>query len=144
MVLIVAFRETKKRANGSVIKYLKGDPDPALVAVLLEDSAACLGVIFALLGIVLSHVTGYSIWDAVGTISIALLLGVIAVWLVRLNSRFLVGRGLHQDEISKVSGLVDQRDYIEGVDHLHSESIGPGRYELQLELDSDEDALVKV
>lgn len=142
-VLMIAFRETKKRASGSILSYLKDDPDPALVAVLLEDSAACLGVLFALFGIGLSHLTGSSIWDAIGTIAIAILLGVIAVWLVRLNARFLVGRGLHQDELSKVSGLVAEHKFIEGLDHLHSESIGPGRYELQLELDFDEDELVK-
>lgn len=143
IVLFVAYKETKKRAEGSILDYLKGDPDPGLVAVLLEDSAACLGVIFALLGMGMSHWTGSSLWDAIGTILIALLLGCIAVWLVRLNSRFLVGRGLDDEKLSKINQLMMRREYVEGLDHLHSESIGPGQYEMQLELDFDEDELVK-
>ncbi|MAD60758.1 MAG: hypothetical protein CMH49_04465 [Myxococcales bacterium] len=142
-VLWVALKEAKKQANGSLMSYLRDDPDPALVAVLLEDSAACLGIIFAFFGMALTHWTGLMIWDAIGTLLIALLLGVIAIWLVKLNSLFLVGKGLNPATLAEVNQVLAQQEYIEGVSHLNSESIGPGKYEIQLDLDFDEDALVK-
>ena len=142
-VLWVAYKETKNQANGSVIKYLRSDPDPALVAVLLEDSAACIGICFAFIGMALSHITGHIFWDAIATLLIGLLLGLIAVWLVRLNMQFLVGKGLTPQDLSKVHSLVNRQDYIEGIFHINSESIGPGKYEIQLDLDFDEEELVK-
>ncbi len=142
-VLLVALKEAKKQANGSLITYLKDDPDPALVAVLLEDSAACLGIIIAFLGMALSYLTGSMIWDAIGTLFIGLLLGVIASWLVKLNSQFLVGKGLNPEVLEEVNQMIRQQGYIEGISHINSESIGPGKYEIQLDLDFDEDTLVK-
>lgn len=142
-VLIVAVKEAKKQADGQLIDYLKNDPDPALVAVLLEDSAACLGIIFAFIGMALSHATGLVIWDIIGTLLIGLLLGVIATWLVRLNSQLLVGKGLTPEAMQQISHVIAEQDYIEGVTHFNTESIGHGKYEMQLDLDFDEDLLVK-
>ena len=143
-VLIVAYREARGKAGDTpIIEYLKDRGDPALIAVLLEDSAACLGVCFALFGIGMSVWTGSSLWDAIGTILIAFLLGLIAVWLVMLNARLLVGRGLHLEDIERVDQTIRKNDFVEEVDRLHSEAIGAGRFELHLDLDLDEDALVK-
>ena len=114
---------------------MQDDLDPALVAVLLEDSAACLGIIFAFLGMILTNWTGMMIWDAIGTLLIAILLGVIAVWLVKLNSQFLVGKGLTPATLAEVNQVIAQQEYIEGISHLNSESIGPGKYEIQLDLE---------
>lgn len=44
--------------------------DPSAVAVLLEDSAAVTGVILAATALGLSHITGNSIYDAIGSIAI--------------------------------------------------------------------------
>lgn len=142
-VFWVALKEARKQAKGSLANYLQDDPDPALVAVLLEDSAACLGIIFAFLGMILTNWTGMMIWDAIGTLLIATLLGVIAIWLVKLNSQFLVGKGLTPATLAEVNQVIAQQEYIEGISHLNSESIGPGKYEIQLDLDFNEDNLVK-
>lgn len=44
--------------------------DPTAVAVLLEDSAAVTGVLLAATALGLSHITGNSIYDAIGSIAI--------------------------------------------------------------------------
>ena len=143
-VFFVALRAAKRQARDlPMMTYLKSDADPALLAVLLEDGAACLGIILAFMGIALTHYTGLHIWDTMGTLVIGLLLGGIAVWLVKINARLLVGRGLKPEDMKRISDHMNQQPYIENLDHAHSEAIGPGRFELQLELDFDEDQLVK-
>ena len=143
-VLIIAYRSARRLAGDEpLVDFLKHRAEPALVAVLLEDSAACLGVLFAFFGLGMSSLTGSTIWDAIGTILIALLLGVIALWLVSLNARFLVGRGLQAAELGRVSETMQQHQFIEQIDHVHSEAIGAGRFELHLDVDFDEDELVK-
>ena len=72
-------------------EYIKTQADPSAVAVLLEDSATCVGVLIALTRLTLAHLTGNVLWDAVATISIGLLLGTVAVWLITRNHAIWIG-----------------------------------------------------
>ena len=58
------------------------------------DSAACFGVVIALVAILLSKITGHAYWDAIGSILIGLLLGLIAIWLIFRNTQLLVGASI--------------------------------------------------
>ena len=94
-VLWVAVKAGMQQAEGKpFLKFLRTEADPATVAVILEDSAACLGVIIAMVAIILSNVTGHAYWDAIGSITIGVLLGLIAVWLIYRNTQLLVGASI--------------------------------------------------
>lgn len=67
---------------------LKAD-DPTLVAVVLEDSVAMLGLLFAALGVGLTAVTGNGVWDVGFSALIAIMLGIIAFYLGHTNMRYL-------------------------------------------------------
>ena len=54
-------------------KYIKQSKDPSLYTVVLEDSAAMLGLIFAFLGISLSHLFSNPYYDLFYLVSLALL-----------------------------------------------------------------------
>ncbi|MBT7719250.1 MAG: hypothetical protein HN744_07625, partial [Halieaceae bacterium] len=63
--------------------------DPTLLAVLLEDAIAVIGVLLAGFAIALTRVTGNGMWDVGFSIAIALMLGVTAVILGAINMRLL-------------------------------------------------------
>lgn len=87
------------RANGkSLWKHLTTTDDPFGVAVLLEDSAALVGVGLALASVGLTSVTGSAVWDAYGTIAIGLLLGTVAWFLVAKNRSLLLARSVSDSE----------------------------------------------
>jgi zinc transporter 9 len=69
--------------------YLLEADDPTLVAVVLEDSVAMLGLAFAALGVGLTAITGNGIWDVSFSALIAIMLGMIAFYLGYTNMRFL-------------------------------------------------------
>jgi cation diffusion facilitator family transporter len=75
-----------------VIEHVLATSDPTLRAVFAEDSAALVGVLIAAAGLAGHQLTGSSVPDAVGSILIGLLLGVVAVLLINRNRWFLIGQ----------------------------------------------------
>lgn len=90
---LVALRTFLQKMHGAGIRnpfrYLLVADDPTLVAVVLEDSVAMLGLLFAALGVGLTALTGNGIWDVGFSALIAVMLGAIAFYLGYTNMRFL-------------------------------------------------------
>ena len=59
--------------------------------ILLEDVAALLGLVFALVGVGMSLITGNHYWDVAGTAAIGLLLVTVAVILAIETKSLLLG-----------------------------------------------------
>ncbi|CAK4104288.1 unnamed protein product [Aphanomyces euteiches] len=72
----------------SLYQHIKNIKDPFMLAVVLEDSAACTGVVIALAGIGASYLTGNPLWDSAASIGIGCLLGGVAISLIRMNQRY--------------------------------------------------------
>ena len=72
-------------------RFVRTTKNPELPVVLLEDTGALVGLVFALVGISLAEITGNARWDAVGSIGIGLLLGVIAIVLAIEMKSLLIG-----------------------------------------------------
>jgi divalent metal cation (Fe/Co/Zn/Cd) transporter len=81
----------KVRAGLSWWSFIRRSKSPELPVVLLEDVGALLGLGCALVGVSLAVVTGESRFDAVGSVAIGLLLGVIAVTLGIEMRSLLIG-----------------------------------------------------
>ena len=60
-------------------QFMRTAKAPELPVVLLEDTAALIGLVFALFGVALTLITGNGRWDAARTALIGLLLVVVAV-----------------------------------------------------------------
>jgi zinc transporter 9 len=88
-------RETKPEGV-SYLAHLMTIRDPATLAVLLEDGAACLGIIMAFMGIAASHFTGNPVFDGVAGVGISAVLGAMGFALVRVNHRLLLGQGVNR------------------------------------------------
>ena len=74
-------------------QFIRQSTTPELPVVLLEDFGALIGLVLALLGVGLTLLTGEGVFDALGTIGIGLLLGVIAIVLIIEMKSLLIGEG---------------------------------------------------
>jgi cation diffusion facilitator family transporter len=105
-------------------QFIRQSKVPELPVVLLEDAGALFGLVLALLGVGLSTLTGDPVWDALGTISIGVLLGIIAIILIIEMKSLLIGEGASPAELDTI---IDElaRGKVERVIHIRTQYIGP-------------------
>ncbi|MDD7940025.1 cation diffusion facilitator family transporter [Actinomycetospora lutea] len=104
--------------------FIRQSVNPELPVVLLEDTGALIGLILALGGVGLSTLTGEPVWDAVGTICIGVLLGVIAVILIVETKSLLIGEGAGAPLVRTITGALVGGP-VERVIHLRTQYLGP-------------------
>ncbi|ROP40175.1 cation diffusion facilitator family transporter [Saccharothrix texasensis] len=105
-------------------QFIRQSKVPELPVVLLEDAGALFGLVLALLGVGLSTLTGDPVWDAIGTICIGVLLGVIAVILIVEMKSLLIGEGAAPAELDVITDELAS-DQVQRVIHIKTQYIGP-------------------
>jgi cation diffusion facilitator family transporter len=138
LVLVVAFgmegssllrgvRQMRRESRGlgvGVRRYFRWTPDTTVKAVVLEDSAALVGLLLAAGGLLGRQLTGSGAWDAVASLLIGLLLACVAFVLGRDNASLLIGRALPDrveaeirrelEALPKIAAVVDMTTLIQG------------------------------
>jgi cation diffusion facilitator family transporter len=87
-------RQARREAatlDRDLVEHVLATSDPTLRAVFAEDAAALTGLVVAAAGLAAHEITGSAVPDAIASILIGVLLGVVALVLINRNRRFLVG-----------------------------------------------------
>lgn len=113
------------KGEGSWLRFLHNSRNPELPVVLLEDTAALIGLVLALLAVGLSVLTGNPVWDSVGTLAIGVLLGVVAIFLMVEMHSLLIGEGATPVEDRAIRAALEQTDNITRLIHLRTQYFGP-------------------
>lgn len=143
-VLLIAYKSLKASAGETpFFEYLKTQADPSGVAVLLEDAAACVGVLIALAGLALAHMTGNVVWDAIATLSIGLLLGGVAVWLIVRNHAILVGPSIPEEAQTRIRAIIKSRDTVESIQELKTVMLDGRTYDIMADIEFHGDVVAK-
>jgi zinc transporter 9 len=142
--LWIAYKEVRRAAQElgvSFGEYLRRGPDPMAVAVLLEDAAAVIGVILASICIGLFVLTGNPVWDAVASIIIALLLGMVAVFLVIKNRESLLSQSVAPQQQQQILDLLEADPAVESVHDVKATVLGADSFRFKAEIDFDGTAI---
>jgi len=114
-----------RRPGTSWWRFIRHTKQPELPVVLLEDVGALIGLFFALGGVITAHVTDDARWDAVGSISIGLLLIVIAIVLVIEMKSLLIGESASADMREAIITAIESSAHVDQLIHIRTEHIGP-------------------
>lgn len=132
-------RRTARRLHRSLLDHVLNTSDPTLRAVFFEDAAALIGLLIAASGIALHQVTGSPVPDAIGSILVGVLLGLVAVLLLDRNRRFLVGQAVRPELRTRVLRSLLEQPEVDRVTYLHLEFVGPERLYLVAAVDMSGD-----
>jgi len=119
-----AIDEARERKR-SVSDHLLKSSDPIVRAIVVEDSAALIGLILAAIGLLISQMTGSGLPDAIASLLIGLLMAVTAFGLARPLADFLVGRSLPQPYLEKIRSVIDRDRAVEELVSLQAVYTGP-------------------
>jgi cation diffusion facilitator family transporter len=136
------------RGRQSWWSFIRTTKQPELAVVLLEDTAAELGLTFAFLGVGLAALTGDPLYDALGTLAIGALLAVVAVVLGLEMYSLLLGEAASPQEQATIRDTLTATSGIARLTQLRTMHLGPeellvaARVELRPDLSADDAARV--
>jgi divalent metal cation (Fe/Co/Zn/Cd) transporter len=111
-----------KASWGTFIRKAKA---PELPVILLEDFAALVGLVLALLGVSLTLITGDGVWDGIGTLAIGVLLVAVAVVLAVETKSLLLGESATEEHVDAIVTALEAGDQVTRVIHLRTLHVGP-------------------
>jgi len=124
--LRTAVRESNLvRGKQGWVAFIRRAKAPELPVVLLEDVAALIGLVFALLGVGLTAITGNGLFDGLGTLAIAGLLIAVAVVLGIEMKSLLVGEGANPDDDATIRAAIESHPRIVRLIHSKTLYVGP-------------------
>src|SRR5262249_22087311 len=104
----------------NVWTYLRYSSDPLVRAIVIEDSAALIGLCLAATRLFLSEILGTNVPDAVASLLIGLLLAITAFGLARPLADFLVGQSLPAPQLERLYKMIKEDPAVEEVVSLHA------------------------
>ncbi len=113
------------KGDASWWSFIRHSRIPELPVVLLEDLGALLGLMFAVVAVTLTVVTGDTLWDALGTLMIGTLLGIIAVILAWEMKSLLIGESATVQKQRSIEDAINEQGAVRRLIHMRTEHIGP-------------------
>ena len=114
----------KSRGSQSLWQWFRSSRQAELVVIFGEDLAALLGLVFALLAVVLTMITGNPLFDAVGSLGIGVLLVVIAVFIAVQVKSMLIGQSVDPVQRKAIHDFIVSRPEIKQVFSLITVQLG--------------------
>jgi cation diffusion facilitator family transporter len=120
-------RDEARARQRSMTEHLRRASDPTAATVFLEDTAALVGLVLALIAIFLHWLTGWEGWDAGASMLIGLLLVGVAYLLARRSKGLLIDESAPDDVLVRLRGRISAEFWVREIKQLTAVYVGPGR-----------------
>ncbi len=97
-----------KISLNTLVQEFQESKDPSVITVMVEDSAALLGIVVAGIGIFFSEATGDTIYDSLSSVAIGGILMAFAYFLAKENKALLIGESISRKDYNKIVKLVNE------------------------------------
>lgn len=114
-----------KQPDTSWWAFVRHSKQPELPVVLLEDLGALVGLIMALGAVTLSTITDDPLYDGIGTLSIGVLLVIIATILAIEMKGLLIGESASVSDQQAIAAAIEVEPSVQRLIHMRTQHIGP-------------------
>lgn len=122
----IAFKEFKKGVGRrTMLRALQRSKDPSIFTVLLEDTAAMLGLIVALIGVFLADVLEMPVLDGIASIAIGVILTLAAIILAYETKALLIGETAEEEIVEGIRAKLTGIEEITGINEVLTMHMGP-------------------
>lgn len=144
--LVIAVKEFKKNnKTGSLLRNIIRSKDPSNFAIILEDSAAVIGLIIALIGVFLSSYLENPLIDGISSLLIGVLLLAVATFLARETKGLLLGESAKPEVIEGLEEILKAERFVKAYNYPQTIHFGPNNILVVIEVDlADDEELVHV
>ena len=113
------------RQEKTLSQWLKNTRNAELVVILAEDTAAILGLIVAFIFVSIAGITGNSTYDALGSISIGIILITISIFCGWRIKELIIGRSAEPELTKLIDSIINKDSSIEKLLHTITIQFGP-------------------
>lgn len=135
----VAYSEAKslksEKGFSSFLDLAIRSKNPTVMVVLLEDSAAMIGLFLAAVGISLAHVTGMPFFDSAASILIGIMLFILALFLARETKALLIGESAGIKDRERIRQVICNVSEIKHCGQILTMHMGPKDILLNMEVE---------
>ncbi len=137
----IAFKEFNKiKGDDSLFKAMRDSKDPALFTVLLEDSAAMLGLAVALLGIGIGHWLDMPIFDGIASLIIGIILAIAAILLLIETKALLIGEAVSPQVLQDIKQFITANKHVAKINDILTMHLSPQDILVNLSIDFNNNA----
>ena len=125
----VGYREYKRIVRGAPIRlwaFIRISKDPGMVSVLLEDSAALIGIVLAAAGVIATSFLHIPWADGAASVAIGLLLACVAFVLANETRSLIAGESVAPIVMDRLKETLDAITCITRLDDIATLHLGPG------------------
>ncbi|MCK9638976.1 MAG: cation diffusion facilitator family transporter [Prolixibacteraceae bacterium] len=131
-VAYTAFKNTNKGIG--IYKALKESTDTNLFVILLEDSAALIGLTLVLISTALAWFV-HPVFDAIGSILVGILLVTISLFMINELRKLIVGENISKELRREFEQTVMANSVIHQVNYISAMMMGKGKFMLVIGVD---------
>jgi cation diffusion facilitator family transporter len=122
---VVAVRELEPNGTPNLWRALLETKDASVLAVLVENTAAMVGLVIAFVGLVLAEITGNPRFDALASLAVGVVLVAVAIFLAAESRALLIGESASGPMVDHARRTMETDDDVAGIDSLRTMHLGP-------------------
>jgi cation diffusion facilitator family transporter len=136
--------QEKDNSDQGLIQFYKETRNSSLIVIVTEDLTAILGLVFALIGVLLTLFTGNPLWDAIGGVTIGVLLIVAAFVLGKEIASLIIGESLPDESLRKIETIVENTQHVRKCHNVKTVAIGTDSILIEIDVEFETNRQVTV
>lgn len=133
----VAYSEFRKTTTLPFFKAVRASTQVSLIVVVLEDSAAMAGLIIVLISTILAWLVN-PMFDAIGSITVGILLLAVSVLLIAEVKNLIVGESMPRERRQKIRNAIKHFKQVKHINRLQTMVMGDSQYLVLISIDIDD------